>query len=520
MMRPLSSILLISFFGIQTFADVVFIDLNHVNAEIKVVREELAKRKPPEKLILLPLDRETYANKAKRADALDEKIEKQSALYDQQCQDSSTASCQSMQSEYLKLKNQKKSTEMVYNTEALKKDLSSITGANVSSVMVSGHHVKADKDNPSQFYGDFGNIPVNGFMDAFKDFPGRTNVSSVYLLGCRSAIPQDLGSVWKTGFPNANYIVGYENTGYLQDNIAGHSFIRKTMSSEKSILSSKTTQEAIKKFQAISPKNATYGTAACITLKENAEPIFISSTKGSADLASKLGCSNTSEKLKKVIDYMKCVELDSNNSNCSLKDISKINDFSKKECDFQIPDQLNEAVKFRSQQKVLENLMNPGAKVNFSTIFARAPEALKRELRLTESPASLSDAKTKIAAIKKSVDAEFEFDKLQELDIEKMNELAQKKVFFDNAYLAVSNLDIAQYDELLSSVENPPTDRGGTLRAQAFQMKAEKNSSLSYESRIQFLNEKIVAAPGGSGRSALKKERDYLEEVLKTTAIK
>ena len=330
-------------FETRAFADVVFVDLNHVDAEIAVVRSELAKRKPPEKLILLPLDRETYANKAKTANLLDEKIQTQSKIYSQQCIDSSTPACRTMQLEYLKLKEQKKTTDLVYGSEALKKDLSSLPSGSISSVMISGHHVKEDSDHASQFYGDFGNIPVDGFLDAFKDLSARNNVSSVYLLGCRSAIPQDLGGVWKTAFPSANYIVGYENTGFLQDHPGGHNFIRKTMASEKSILASRSTQEAIKKFQAISPKDSKYGAAACITLPGRKDPIFISSTKGSAELSSKLGCAGTPEKIKAAIEYMKCIEGDLGNSSCPLKDVAKMNAISKKECDFQIPDQLDEA---------------------------------------------------------------------------------------------------------------------------------------------------------------------------------
>ncbi len=498
-------------------ADVVFVDLNHVDAEIAVVRAELAKRSPPEKLILLPLDRDAYARNAKSAEVLDEKIQAQSRIYNQQCNDSSTAACQAMQQDYLRLKEQKNAPSLIYDAEALKKDLASIPPGSVSSVMVSGHHVKEDKDHPSQFYGDFGNVSVNGFLDAFKDFSARNNVSSIYLLGCRSAIPQDLGGVWKTAFPNANYIVGYENTGFLKDNPGGHAFIRKALASEKSILASKTTQEAVKKFQAISPRDGKYGTAACITLPGGREPIFISSTKGSSgELSSKLGCAGSSEKVKTAINYMKCVENDRGGSACPLKDVGKMNALAKKECDFQIPDQLDEAVQFRSQQKVLENLMSPDAKINFASIFAKAPESLKKELHLNEPVTSLSEARGKLEAIKKSLDSEFEFNKIKNSDINQLNEMAQKKIFFDTAYLTVSTLDIAQYDELLSSVEYPTTDHGGILRAQAFQQKAQDDKSINYPDRIKDIEAQLGAAQGGPGRSALRQELEALKSLAPT----
>ena len=503
---------LIQIFVNYAFADVVFVDLNHVDAEIAVVRAELAKRKPPEKLILLPLDHQAYAGQAMAADAIEEKIKNKAHLYSQQCQDSSTPACQQMQTEYLKLKEQKSHSEQMYNTEALKKDLSTLNNENISSVMVSGHHVKQTSDHPSQFYGDFGNIPVDGFMSAFKDFPGRNQVSSVYLLGCRSAIPQDLGSVWKAAFPNANYIVGYENTGFLKDNPNGHAFIQKAMGAEKSILLSTTIQEAINKFKAISPKNSTYGTAACITLSKNASPIFLSSSKGSSNLSSQLGCSDTSEKVKVAIDYMKCVQAPQPSANCPLKDVTKVSALARKECDFQIPDQLNEAIQFRSQQKVLENLMNPGAKVNFSSIFAMAPSALKKDLNLNEPPTSLSEAKSKLEAIKKNIDAAFDFNKIADTDISVINQMAQKKIFFDKAYLAVSNLDIAQYESLLSSVEYPSTDHGGILRAQAFQQKASANRSLNYQDRIHAVELQMGQAPSGDARGALRQELDELNK--------
>ncbi len=492
-------------------ADVIFVDLNHVAAEIAVVRAELAKRKPPEKLILLPLEHGNYVSRADADAILDDKIQVKAQLYEQKCKNSSSDGCQQIQSDYLNLKEQKKKPDQVYNVDALQKDFASLPAGTVSSVMVSGHHVRQDNDHSSQFYGEFGNIPVDGFLEAVKSLKGRDQVSSVYLLGCRSAIPEDLGGVWKTAFPNANYIVGYENTGFLKDNPSGHTFIRKAMNAEKSILASTSTQEAINKFQAISPKNSTYGTAACLTLPKSSSPIFISSSKGSSDLSNKLGCAGTSEKVKVAIEYMKCVESSQSNVSCPLKDVSKVSVLAKKECDFQIPQQLNEAVKFRSQQKVLENLMNPGAKVNFSTIFSKAPESLKKDLHLSEPPASLNDAKSKLEAIKKSIDAEFDFNKISKADISTLNERAQTKLFFDNAYLAVSNLDIAKYDALLSSMEYPMTDRGGILRAEAFQQKAEVDKSLDYAERIKEVESQLGTAPSGDARGALRKEVEALK---------
>ncbi len=504
-------LLLLIVFPTLSFADVVFVDLNHVDAEIAVVRAELAKRSPSEKLILLPLEHGNFVSRADAETNLDNKIQKIAELYEQKCKNSAADGCQQIQSNYLALKEQKKNTNQVYNVEALQKDFATLPAGSISSVMVSGHHVRQDKDNPSQFFGEFGNIPVDGFLEAVKSLKGRDQVSSVYLLGCRSAIPEDLGGVWKTAFPKANYIVGYENTGFLKDNPSGHAFIRKAMNAEKSILASTSTQEAINKFQAISPKNSTYGTAACLTLPKSSSPIFISSSKGSSDLSSKLGCSGTSEKVKAAIDYMKCVESSQGSASCPLKDVSKVSVLSKKECDFQIPDQLDEAVKFRSQQKVLENLMNPGAKVNFSTVFAKAPENLRRDLRLNETPTSLNDARSKLEAIKKSIDAEFDFNKISKANIMTLNARAQTKLFFDNAYMAVSNLDIAKYDALVSSVEYPATDRGGLLRAEAFQQKASVDKSLNYADRIKEVELQMGSAPSGDARGALRKEVEALK---------
>ena len=508
-------ILLLLFFPSLVSADVIFVDLNHVDAEIAVVRAELAKRNPKERLILLPLEHGNYVSRADAEATLDSKIQEIAQQYEKKCKNSSAEGCQQIQSNYLNLKEQKKNPNQVYNVDALQKDFASLPAGSISSVMVSGHHVRQDTDHSSQFYGEFGNIPVDGFLEAVKSLKGRDEVSSVYLLGCRSAIPEDLGGVWKTAFPNANYIVGYENTGFLKDNPSGHAFIRKAMNAEKSILASTSTQEAITKFQAISPKNSTYGTAACLTLPRSSSPIFISSSKGSSELSSKLGCAGTSEKVRAAIDYMKCVEGNQPSSNCPLKDISKVSALAKKECDFQIPDQLNEAVKFRSQQKVLENLMNPGAKINFSTVFAKAPDNLKRDLHLAEAPTSLTDAKTKLEAIKKSIDADFDFNKISNANITVLNERAQTKMFFDNAYLAVSNLDIAKYDALLSSVEYPVTDRGGLLRAEAFQQKASSDKSLNYVDRIKEVELQLGSAPSGDARGALRKELEALKNYSK-----
>ncbi len=502
--------LLLSIFPTLVFADVVFVDLNHVDAEIAVVRAELAKRRPAEKLILLPLEHGNYVSRADADTILEDKIQAKAELYEQKCKISSADGCQKIQSEYLSLKEQKKNPDQVYNVEALQKDFASLPPGTISSVMVSGHHVRQTQDHSSQFYGEFGNIPVDGFLEAVKSLKGRDQVSSVYLLGCRSAIPEDLGGVWKTAFPNANYIVGYENTGFLQDNPSGHTFIRKAMNAEKSILASTSTQEAIHKFQAISPKNSTYGTAACLTLPKSSSPIFISSSKGSSDLSNKLGCAGTSEKVKAAIEYMKCVESGQANASCPLKDVSKVSAIGKKECDFQIPNQLDEAVKFRSRQKVLENLMNPGAKVNFLTLFAKAPENLKRDLRLNELPTSLNDAKSKLETIKKAIDAEFDFNKISKADIAILNERAQTKLFFDNAYMAVSNLDIAKYDAVLTSIEYPITDRGGLLRAEAFQQKARIDKSLNYADRIKEVELLLGSAPSGDARGALRKEVEAL----------
>ena len=508
--------LLMTFFSFGAVADVIFIDLNNVDKEIQAVRQELASRRPPEKLILLPLDHDSYTGRANKVKDLVINIDQNLSQLGSPCE--RAGNCAQVRDNIKKAEAERDSIKKTlnYGADDLKKDLSTIPGDSVSSVMVSGHHIRSNSEDPSQFWGALGNIHVDGdksFVSAFKDF-NKKNISSIYLLGCRSAIPEDLGGVWKTNFPNASYIVGYENTGFLQENPNSWAFIRKAMASEKQILASSSTETALKKFKSISPKNSTYGTAACLTIG-NAEPRFYSSSSNSSeDLASKLNCPSSSEKIQVAIDYMNCINRTGGESAaCSLKDISKSKVLTKKECDFKIPDQVNEAMKLRNQQKVLDYLMDPGAKISFSSLAAKAPDFTKKEVALTANPSNLNIARKQVEAIKSSIDKKLNspdiFDP-KKFDIAALNELAAKKEVYDKLSEAMGNLDISKYSEAIDVTEARATDKGGLLRAIAFE-RQNSNNLPAYQARIQQVQSELQEAPGGPIRSALRKELDALE---------
>jgi hypothetical protein len=397
-------------------------------------------------------------------------------------------------------KQLEKTKDTVYSAENLKTDLSKISG-NITSVIISAH------DGNGDFYGELGKIKGSEFLEAFKNFPPASGVKSLYLFGCRSAMTDTFGSLWKTSFPNASYIMGYQHTGYLKDNNLGHKFIKNAFEGERDIVASKSTAEALAKFKKISPADSSHGTAACITIEGSKDPLYISSTEKPALLADKLGCKTVTAKLNQAIEYMKCIEKDG--STCPLDEVAKMSQISDKGCDFSLSETYDEAIKFRNKYYVLKSLLDPNSSENIGKIFSKAPASLQAELKLEEPPTSFADVKKKLLAIKNYYEQQFDYEKIKNLPIDEINKLAKAKDYIDRAWLAVSNLDMAQYNDLLGYYRK---DLGGPLRAQAFRQQIlNKKTNITYEQRIQTLEvesrkAEIEGLYTPEGRSALKKE--------------
>jgi hypothetical protein len=82
-MIQLATLLLL--FSPLAMADMVFIDLNNVEAEIALAQAEAARRVPKENLIILPLDRTAINAGNKEFARLTEEKDKLSAEYDKSC---------------------------------------------------------------------------------------------------------------------------------------------------------------------------------------------------------------------------------------------------------------------------------------------------------------------------------------------------------------------------------------------------------------------------------------------------
>lgn len=486
-------------------ADIVFIDLNAVDAEIAAVREAAAAR--GEKLIVLPLERAKYVRGNREYGRIHQQMQNAQRELDL-CYSSrngfGSARCEAAQKRVENLMMKEMSApRVIYGTEDLKADLDKVSGK-MTTVMISGH------DGDASFYGEFGDISAENFLEAFTENNRGRNVKSVYLLGCGSATAHTFLATWKKAFPDSLFIAGYEGTGYLRESPQGHAFIKKTMLEEKNIIAAETMDKAQRLFKQVSPGDKTHTTAACLTKPDQADSHFLASNLPSGSLLEASGCSAyvNIERVKAIKEFLNCIRRKEQNCNPPSEIPKKMRnspdgfqyeeEVDEKVCDVYMPkgpglaltEEEREKIYFYSSFSTSNFRMSI---LNYSHIIRQLDDQAIRELNIDiYRRASYQDAKENLLKVKRYFEDKLQYENIQNMDISKLNHLADKKRFYDTAWLAVSNLDLSKALELRNGGYSsaPFAQNLGALRAQSFLQYRERTpDAISISDRIKELEE-------------------------------
>jgi len=512
-MKKLISLLALTLVAELSQADILFIDLNNVEMEIKVAREAAAKR--GEKLIVIPKNRDELRKISARAEGYN-RLETQ--YYAAGCGDRQSPNCTQLARRMSAIPEADRYSNGNYGVEQLKKELAELP-AGISTVMISGH------DGGGSFHGDFGTIEAHSFLNAFKKFKDNDKIKSVYLLGCNSATTHTFGATWKQAFPKAGLIAGYEEIGYLRDNATGHQFIKNVLAEEPKLLAAQSMDEAQRRLKQLFPGDRKHGVAAC--LLQTADPkdsLYLSSTNNPNKLTDVLGC--RPESTEENTRFMACIE--ANGSNCRLQDVEKLNiNLVKRECGFVFPENYSAAA---NKLYLLKGFTDPNNRLSYKGIFKSLSEDLRQKYKLDEEIETYPQLKDKFLALKKEYESRAHFDSLKNMSMDELRAFVRQKRFFDSAWLTVSNLDISRANEMAYSPAFA-TDRvsgaitpllqdlwtSANLRAQAFNLKVtqEGNPAL-YQQRIKELEaEKTKLDPNIRAQQEMKNMLDREIQSLK-----
>ncbi len=115
--------------------------------------------------------------------------------------------------------------------EQLKTELERLkaAGGKLANFIISGH------DGGGTYSGHKGEISRGDIGEVLSQFPEVNNVKSVMLLGCYTAVPNEVIH-WKQTFPNAKLIAGYDGIAPASDKLAGHQYLEDLLRREPTIL--------------------------------------------------------------------------------------------------------------------------------------------------------------------------------------------------------------------------------------------------------------------------------------------
>ncbi len=480
--------------GLQAKADILFVDLNNVPAEIETAKQAAKAR--GEKLVVFPLEYAKYKDLTR--EKLNKKIEvleiQERQICDPQPNSRECEKIGEQVSQHQELMD--KLAVPVYTVKELKEDLSRLQNP-VTSVLLSGH------DGNASISGEFGKVSADEFVAAFRQFKGRTQVRSVYLLGCRSAVAETFAEVWQVAFPRAVFIAGYENVGYLRDNPTGSRFLKSVMQEEPNIIASKTMNEAQILFRRASPVDQRHGVAASLS-QNGQETIYLSSNNPPEILRKKLKCPETD--LQKILNYRECA-VQRGGSECPLSLAPQM--VPTQRCQFLLEEKTSDITRLRNEMYVLDSLGRPTSHISSQSLFANLYSYIKNNLGLTEEDFSTyPKMKAALPRVKQEYEKLFSYQSIKDMPAESLAELGRQKEYFDKAWLAISNLEVSKLGFTMSGTPGI----GGELRAQAFAKAIQSGQAKeTYANRISMLTQKLNSEKSETGLLALKSEIAALE---------
>lgn len=195
------------------------------------------------------------------------------------------------------------------------------------------------------------------------------------------------------------------------------------------------------------------------------EPIYLSSTEQPGKLSEILNCPK--DVLIKAKDFLKCAL--SEESPCPIIPVSTLTSLLKgDECNFTIGNQLDDLAKLRNQLYFLRNISERYSYFFAERMFSNVPDKIKADLKIVPKElTTYSQIKEKLLAVRNTYENKFDFDLIKDMPVAELANAAAEKLYFDQAWLAVSNLDLSVANKMREPASSN-ANIGGEIRAQAF----------------------------------------------------
>jgi hypothetical protein len=202
---------------------VMFVDMNNAGLEVAAAQRAACAR--GQKLLVIPQNHREY-------NQLTSVVQNDMKAYEHCVGGSGTCERQkaTYMASYQRLEAYKNSlpapsTQIRNELKTLKEQ-----GGKVVNFTISGH------DGGGTYSGHKGELDRAGIQEIFADYPEVNGVKSIMLLGCYTAVPNEVMH-WKAIFPEAKLIAGYDGIAPASDKIAGHRYLEDLLRKENTILS-------------------------------------------------------------------------------------------------------------------------------------------------------------------------------------------------------------------------------------------------------------------------------------------
>lgn len=201
---------------------VMFVDMNNAGLEIASAQRAACAR--GQKLVVIPQNHRQY-------DQLTNIVQNDMKAYER-C-NGGNGNCDRQKATYLasytRLETYKETLPPV--SEQIRQQLTELktAGGKVVNFTISGH------DGGGTYSGHKGEIDRAGIHEIFGEFPEVNGVKSIMLLGCYTTVPNEVMH-WKTIFPVAKLIAGYDGVAPASDKVVGHNYLEDLLRKEATIL--------------------------------------------------------------------------------------------------------------------------------------------------------------------------------------------------------------------------------------------------------------------------------------------
>jgi hypothetical protein len=198
----------------------LFIDTNDSGLEIATAEKAACER--GERLVVVPKNYKEYAKFVQPVARAQNEINR--------CRNNCRAIEEKLENAYNQLDNFQVSQKSIQ--EATKEVLEELKkqNAKIQNFTISGH------DGGGSYGGYKGNMSRSTLAEMMKDYGDINEAQSLLLLGCYTGVQKEIIE-WKSIFPKARLIAGYDGSAPLSDKPLGHQYITEILLKEKELYS-------------------------------------------------------------------------------------------------------------------------------------------------------------------------------------------------------------------------------------------------------------------------------------------